>query len=107
VVEAVELDRGWNTDFGKRKYGVHMDRSDLLDLLAERGAADPEKTAAAMTTWDRHEALDHWAQMLMYRTLGVQEPQNADGEDGHIAMFRKYQASRNALADKYIRPAAG
>lgn len=103
----MDIDRGWNTDFGKRKYAVHLDRSDLLDLLAERGADDPEKTAAAMSTWDRHEALDNWGQMLMYRTLGVQEPQEAAGEDGHIAMFEKCNAARNARVDKYIRPAAG
>lgn len=94
----MEIGRGWATDYGKNRFDVRADETDLLRVLAEAGFEDPVKTAASMKSSDVMRALDAELMMYVHFTLSKHEhPKEAE----HLAKMRDYRAARDAILARY------
>jgi hypothetical protein len=96
--------RGWSLEYGKRKFDVGVDESDLLRMIAERTdsgpeAENPEKVAARMAQHHVFLAMDAEAQAWVSYSLAEQEPGQAEV---HKATAAKHRAARNTIIDHYV-----
>lgn len=95
----MRVKRGWSTDFGRERFDAEAEECDLLRILAEAGAADPEKTAAAMKASDVYLVLDAEVMMFVHHTLSKAEPPKASE---HLAKMGVHRAARDAILAKYV-----
>lgn len=95
----MDVKRGWNTEYGKRKFDVAVEEADLLRMLAERGALDPAQVAAGMLTQDVYLIMDAEAMAFVHHSLSRQEPEQAEK---HLAKLKEHRGERDALLDKYV-----
>jgi hypothetical protein len=94
----MELGRGWATDYGKNRFDVRADETDLLRILAEAGFENPGKAAAAMKSSDVMQALDAELMQYVHFTLSKHEkPKAAE----HLARMREFRAERDAILARY------
>jgi hypothetical protein len=100
----MRIKRGWSLDYGKYRFDVEADETDLLRTLAELGAADPAKVSAAMSPIDVYLALDHEAQAFAHHALAKAEP---DKSAEHYAAATEHLAKRDAVIRKYVPAPAG
>ena len=98
----MEIKRGWATDYGKNRFDVSADETDLLRILAENGFEDPVKTAAAMKSSDVMQVLDAELMIYVHFTLSKHE---VPKRDDHLADMKRFRGERDAILAKY-RPSA-
>jgi hypothetical protein len=95
----MKVKRGWATDFGKIRFDVEVDETDLLRMLTEHGAADPRAVAARMDTFDVFRIMDAEAEAWASLSLSKQEPAQADV---HRARVKAQRTERDRLLAKYV-----
>lgn len=98
----MEIKRGWATDFGKIRFDVTVQEVDLLAMLAERGAKDPELVAEALRPYDRYRIMDAEAEAWVALSLSKQEAGNADARKVHLEKVKAMNAVRNKVIDSYL-----
>jgi hypothetical protein len=98
----MRVKRGWATDFGKTRFDVEVDETDLLGMLAERGCDDPEAARKAMPGKHAYQIMNAEAMTFVHHSLAKQEA--AQGAQ-HMAKAAEFIAERNALLDKYTASA--
>jgi hypothetical protein len=94
----MKIKRGWSLDYGKFRFDVEVDETDLLRILAELGASDPAKVSASMTAIDVYLVMDHEAQAFTHHSLAKSEP---DKSADHYAAATTHISQRNAVIAKY------
>lgn len=95
----MKIKRGWATDFGKVRYDVEVDETDLLRMLADYGDEDPAATAARMSTQNVMQIMDAEAMSFVHFSLSKHEPAQAET---HLGKVKEFRAERDALLDKYV-----
>jgi hypothetical protein len=94
----MEIKDGWATDWGKVRFDVLVEETDLLRMLAARGVEDPAACAARMTTGDVFGIMSAEAAAFRHVSLAKQEPAQ---RETHMTEVAKHRAERNRLLDKY------
>lgn len=103
------ITRGWASDFAKRKFGVEIDKTELVSIMAEAGfpgtVEELEAVIASMKASDVYLALDAEAMIFIHHSLSEVEPE-ADGSPGkkHLDHMRASRDRRDKVLAKY-RPA--
>jgi len=97
----MKVKRGWATDFGKIRFDVEVDETDLLRMLTAHGCTTPEETAATMDTYVVFRILDAEAQAYVAATLARQEPGTAET---HRAQAGAWRTQRDKLLTEVLHP---
>lgn len=97
----MEIKRGWATDFGKIRFDVQVDETDLKRMLTAHGCTTPEETAATMDTYAVFRILDAEAQAYVSASLARQEPANAEA---HRAQAGAWRSQRDKLLTQVLHP---
>lgn len=100
----MEVKDGWATDFGKVRFDVLIQESDVARMLTARGVEDPASLMARMTTGDLFEIQSAEAAAFRHVSLAKQEPAQ---QEQHLTKVKEYRAERNRLLDKYAPKPAG
>lgn len=95
----MRVKRGWSTDFGKARYDVEVDETDLLRMLADYGDEDPASTAARMSTQSVMQIMDAEAMAFVHFSLSKHEPAQAEA---HLAKVKEFRAERGRLLGTYV-----
>jgi hypothetical protein len=98
----MRVKRGWATDFGKVRFDVEVDETDLLGMLAEQGCDDPEATRKIMPGKHVYRIMNAEALTFVHHSLAKQEPAQAEE---HMAKAGEHRAERDELLSKYTGPA--
>lgn len=98
----MEIKRGWATDFGKIRFDVTIQETDLLTMLTERGAQDPELTAKSLKPYDKFRIMDAEAEAWVALSLSKHEAGNADARKVHLEKVKAMNALRNKIIDSCL-----
>jgi hypothetical protein len=102
----MRIKRGWSTDFGKTRFDIEVDETDLLEMLAEQGAENPEATRASMRRMDVFRVMDAEATAYEHAAVLSRTPEGSEEARALTANFKASRAERNLLIAKYLpRPA--
>jgi hypothetical protein len=94
----MEIRIGWATDYGKNKWDIAVQETDILRMLFERGVADPEQVRLRMTTTDVGRIMDAEGKWFVHFSLAKAEPEQ---RGQHAAAASAARAARENLLDKY------
>jgi predicted peroxiredoxin len=98
----MNVQRGVSTDFGRNKVSAMVEESDLLRMLAEAGADDPEKTSAAMISSDVLMAMDEELQSFT-AYLALSWTPRGSVEEGELkAGIKLHRGRRDRVLAKYV-----
>jgi hypothetical protein len=100
----MNVTRGISTDFGHNKVTVMVEETDLLQLLAERGADDPAKVRAGMKQRDAFLVMDLEAQAFLALAARTWTPEGSQEEAALLAQYKEHRKNRNDLIDGYVKP---
>jgi len=101
--------RGWSQEYGKQKFDVEVDETDLHRELAEHGAHNPLAVAAGMTVKQAYTVLDSLAMMIVHDTLR-RRGEDPEAQQAKAARYQEHVDSvlERAIAeyDTELEPAA-
>ena len=103
----MNVTRGIGTNYGENKVTVMVEESDLLQLLAERGADDPAKARAGMKQRDVFLVMDLEAQSYLALSARTWTPAGSQEEVALLAKYKEHRKNRNDLIDGYVKPEPG
>lgn len=100
----MRIKRGWSTDFGKTRFDIEVDETDLLEMLAEQGAEAPEAVRATMRRMDVFLTMDAEATAYEHAAVLSRTPAGSEEAKALTAKFKASRAERNRLIAKYLPP---
>jgi hypothetical protein len=95
----MEIKLGWAVDYGKTRFDVTVTETDLLRLLAERGAEDPAAVSASMVLGHVYLAMYAEAQAFVRHSQSRQEPGQ---REEHLKAYREHLAERDRVLSRYV-----
>lgn len=98
----MNVSRGTSTDFGHNKVSVLVEETDLLQMLAERGASDPAKVRASMKSRDVFLVMDEEAQAYLALAARTWTPAKSQEDAALVASYKEHRKNRNDLIDDAI-----
>jgi hypothetical protein len=98
----MNVTRGISTDFGHNKVTVMVEETDLLQVLAERGADDPAKVRAGMRQRDAFLVMDLEAQSFLALSARTWTPQGSQEDAALVTKYKALRKDRNELIDAAI-----
>jgi hypothetical protein len=84
------------------KFSVMVEEADLLHMLAERGADDPEKIRGGMLNRDVYRVMDAEAMVFVFDTLHKQAGEGTSEREDAVTKGKAAFIKRNQLLDKYV-----
>lgn len=99
------MKRGWSGDYGKDRLDVETEEDDLVRLLVEKGAGDPQAVVRSLTNLQASRLLD--LEALLYGTLS-RASDIADKEDPARKKLKAkaaaYRQERDNIVASLLRP---